>query len=219
MNKIKFPAAAICAVALLAGCAAPGKHLDVADTIANFGFTELDSDMRAHNLIAVVGFDEGFVGKYVRFARNVMWIQGFQEGTPEHQLRAVELNTRFVNSVLWKGAGEHSWPTGAAVPDHISRLHAFDIVEFRNAGSRHTSDNFLSTGEGNIVLQVLCRAADANYKKCKEALPRPGGKEWPGGSLGTPYAKKAADYGWNFTPAYDASGKLLRAIPEHQAKR
>lgn len=175
--------------------------------------------MRAHNLIAIVGVDEGFVGKYAQFPRNVMWVQGFQEGTPEYQLRAVMLNTRFVNTVLWKGAGQHAWPTAAAVPDHIERLHAGDIVEFRNAGSRHTSDNFLTTGEDNIVLQVLCRAADADYKKCKESLPRPGGQEWPGGSLGTSYAKNAADYGWSFTPAYDPSGKPLRGIPEHQARR
>lgn len=204
------------AAALLTGCA-PGKYLDVTDSIANFGQLEVEDNMRLRNMIAVVGYDETFAGNYGRWARNVFWVQGAIEGTPEYQNRLVFVSLRFVSGALWHPPGDLTFSTAAMVPDHVERLRAWDIVEVRHVTGRHAVQDFTKTGEGNIIVSVLCRKADSNYDKCAAALPHTG--KYPGGSTGTPYPAAANAYGYRFTPAYDTGGKPLRAIAEYPAKR
>jgi hypothetical protein len=205
--------ASLASAALLAGCA-PGKYLDVTDSVANFGQLEVEDNMRQRNMIAIVGWDETFVGNYNRWTRNVAWVQGAIEGTPEYLYRLAQVNMRFINGALWHPSGDMTFPQVVVVPDHIERLRAWDIVEVRHVTGRHGVQGFSTSGEGNIIVSVLCRKASPSYDKCAAALPHTG--KYPGGSTNTPFPASVKSYGYTFTPAYDTSGKLVRSIPEYR---
>ena len=110
----------------------------------------------------------------------------------------------------WIRQGEKIWIAVGIVPDHIPQLKARDIVELRQTGGTRTVENFATTGEGNIVVRVLCRAADPAYDACVKRQPKIGAFEGYG-ATGTPYPASAKSYGYTFSPKYDANGKLLQA--------
>lgn len=174
---------------------------------------ELGPEMRDRNLIATVGYDEKYTGVAAVPARTSAYLQGIVEGTPEHGLRVAHLNLAQLKGSGWYSDGQFAYFTSAAVPDQIGKLKAWDLVEYRSAGTYRTLENFTTKQEGNIVVRVLCRKADPDYEKCRDALPQM--RKYPNGPTGTPYPVSVKEYGYSFTPAYDAKGQLTRVIPEY----
>lgn len=212
--KKPFNLLILCILGLLAACAA-GPHTLVLNEAVNFG-AELGPEMRNRNMIAIVALNEEAPAAYKRVQHNILYTQGVQEGTPEYRMRVVPLNMAQLKGALWYGEGSFEWSTAAMVPDHVERLKWGDLVEFRQPTGRLANKDFSRTGEGNVVLRVLCHYADADYKKCKEALPQVG--KGPGGDTHTPYPASAREYRYVFTPAWDDAGKPVRAIPEYRTK-
>lgn len=213
-RPVKFVASLIatCALVVLAGCAA-GPHLHINNAILNGGKYELGPEMRNRHMIATVGFDEAFTRDYSRVTKNILYVQGIVEGTPEYQYRVVLLTMGQIKGLAWYADGEYLWMTGALVPDHVGRLKAYDLVEFRQVTGNRSMENFSKTGEGNVIVKVLCRKADPAFEKCKAALPQLG-KFGPSGDTGIPYPASVKGYGHSFTSAYDPSGALTRSIGE-----
>jgi hypothetical protein len=196
----------------LAGCA-PTPLLRVSSRIASFG-QDLDPEMVGVNLVGMVGFDETHVGRMSRVSRGILYLAGAVEGTPEYQYRVAHINLRIIRGLppLIK-PGSHSFSTGAVVPSHIPELKAWDIVEIRQTGTYDVIKDFSTTGEGNAVLRVLCRKSAPDYEACANALPRIGEfRAW--GPTGTPYLPTLKEYGFQFSTAYDETGKLLRPLPQ-----
>lgn len=150
--------------------------------------------------------------------RNSAYGHGLVKGTPEYGYHAAILTMGQLKGAGWYADGEYIWATTALIPDNVNRLRAHDIVEFRQLGASRTLENFSKTGEGNVIVKVHCRRADANFEACKNALPQIG-KFGPSGDTGIPYPASVKSYGLSFTPAYDSEGKPLRPIPEHQPRR
>ena len=124
-------------------------------------------------------------------------------------MRLVRVNMRHPEYGAWVRVGDKSWTAAAMAPDQIEPLKFGDYVEIRQTGTWHTVDNFLAKGEGNIVLRVLCRAADPQYRECVEKLPRMG-RYLGFGETGTYYPESIREYGFTFTPKYGKDGKPLR---------
>lgn len=162
-----------CAIAMFAGCA-PGPHLFVTTTIVNGGSYELGDEMRNRHLIAFVGYDEALPMNYPAAGKSSTYVHGLRKGTPEYGYRAAILTMGQLKGALWYADGQYMWITTALIPDHISRVKAYDIVEFRQLNAWKTLDNFSQTGEGNVIVKVHCRRADADYEACKNALPQIG---------------------------------------------
>lgn len=208
--KKYFRFAQVLACAVLAGCGA-SPLLHVGNQVANFG-QELPQNMVNRHVAGMVGFDEGWAGGYSRIARNALYVQGIVAGTPEYQLRVARVNLANTGSnLLWK-AGELNFMGGALVPDHLPRLKAGDVVEIRQTGTWRTMENFTTSGEGNIVVRILCRAEAADYQACKDTGPKVG-KYGGAGETHSSYPASVRDYGFSFSPMYSASGALLRAYP------
>lgn len=195
------------ACALISGCAA-GPHLHAGNAIFNLG-QSLPPEMVDRHLAGYVGFDEDFVDRYNRVAKNVLYVQGIVKGTPEYQLRIARMNISNPGSALWVDSGELTVMTGAVIPDQLPRLKAGDIVEIRQTGTYRTMENFLQKKEGNIVTRIICRKADADYENCLNTKAPRIGKVKGVGETGTPYPASVADYGFTFTPAYTPDGKPL----------
>jgi hypothetical protein len=99
--------------------------------------------------------------------------------------------------------------TGAMVPDHLPPLKAGDIVEVRQTSTWRSMEGFVAKGEGNIVVRVLCAKAQPDFAACLDRAPRIG--KYKGvGPTGSPYPKSVSDYGYTFSPTYDAAGKRVR---------
>jgi hypothetical protein len=177
----------------------------------------LAPEMVEHNLIGTVGVDETYAYAMSVQPRAAMYVAGAVEGTPEIKLRSVFLNLSHQRAILWRPAGGAPWTAGAIVPEHIKKLKAWDLVEFRNVGTYRTIEDFVSKKEGNIIVRVLCRRADSDYEKCRDALPQQNG--YPNGQTGTPYPISIKEYGYTYTPAYDDKGKLTRVIPEYVPRK
>ena len=154
----------------LAACA-PSNHLHVTNAAFNLG-QELGDEMVGRNLIATIGYDEAYAGSYRLPVRSSAFVQGIIEHTPEYQLRVVHLNLSLLKGPLWYADGQHAYFTVGVVPDHIGKLKAWDLVEYRSTGTYRTLENFSTKQEGTIVVRVLCRKADAGYEKCRDALPQ-----------------------------------------------
>lgn len=186
--------------------------LHVGNAVVNGG-RPLPAEMVNRHVAGYVGFDEDWTGRYSRVARNALYVMGIVEGTPEYALRVVRVNLSNPEpGMLWADQGELTFPTGAVVPDHLPRLKAGDIVEIRQTGTWRTMENFVSRGEGNVVVRVLCRKADPTYDKCLEAAPRIG--KYKGvGETRTRYPASVSGYGFTFTPMFDSSGRALRPYP------
>src|SRR2546423_721600 len=58
--------------------------------------------------------------------------------------------------------------------DHLPQLQAGDIVEIRQTGTWQTMEDFISRGEGNIVVRIMCAKADPDYEQCRERGPKVG---------------------------------------------
>jgi hypothetical protein len=208
MTTVRF-AMAFAAVALLGACA--GKPLAVANTVLNFGNEHVDEDMRNKHLVGIVAFDETHPSQLGRVARNHLYLQGVAEGTPEYGYRVVRINGRWHKGAGWIGDGEWVLHTGAVVPDHLPALKAWDIVEYRNLDLVRNITDFSRTGEGNVVVGILCHADRPDYKECSARMPKIG--KWIAGFGPTPYPASVKHYGFTFTPAYDAAGNALRPLP------
>lgn len=194
----------------LAGCG-PSPLLRVTNTAINMGQGLPDEMLNSH-LAGIVAFDEAWTDEYSRVARNQLYTQGVERGKPEYNLRIVRINLSNTGSALWIEKGELAFPTGAFVPDHLPRLHAGDVVEIRQTKSWMAMENFARTGEGNIVVRVLCAKAAPTYKECVEKAPRTG--RFVGfGFTGTSFPASVKGYGFSFTPMFDANGKALRPYP------
>jgi len=185
--------------------------------IANGGTYELGAEMRNRHMIATVGYDETVPMSYPPIGRNSAYVHGVIKGTPEYGYRAVLLTMGQLKGAAWYADGEYMWATTALVPDHIGRLKAYDVVEFRQLNASRSLENFSKNGEGNVIVKVHCRRADGDFEACKKALPQIG-KFGPGGDTGIPYPASVKEYGFTFTPAYDANGTPVRPIPEHVPK-
>lgn len=201
--------------ASLAACA-PSDHLFVTNKIINSGMDHLPEDMLGRHLIGTVGFDEAHPSALNRASQGQLYVQGVKEDTPEYGYRVVRINVPYLKGLLWYADGEFTYPTAAAVPDHFPQLKAWDIVEFRLVDTYHALRDFSKTGEGNVVVKVLCHADDPNYKACVAAAPKIG--KYTAGVGSTPYPASAKDYGFTFTPAYDSKGKPLRPLAEYKPR-
>lgn len=208
MNYLK----PVCVALLLAlsACSA-GPHLRVTNAIVNLGQGLPDSMLNVH-LVASVGFDEDFAGRYNNPTRAVLYVAGVIEGTPEYLYRVVRTNSGNLQGFAWVADGEGLYSTPALVPDSMPRLKAGDIVEFRQTSTWDVLKDFSKTGEGNVVTKILCRKAQPDYTACLEAAPRTG-KTRGNGPTGRPFPASVKDYGFTFTPAYDSKGTLLRPLP------
>lgn len=211
----RFPFISL-ALVLLTGCSA-GPHLHINNAIVNGGSYEVGPEMRNRHLIATVAFDEAHAGQYNRITKNTLYVQGIVEGTPEYRYRVVKLNLAQLKGAAWYADGEFAWWTGALVPDHIERLKAWDLIEFRQPTGNRSMEDFSKKGEGNVVVKVLCRKADPNWEKCRDSLPQVG-KFGPGGDTGIPYPDSVKGYGFTFTPAYDDKGVPVRPLTEYTPK-
>ncbi len=69
--------------------------------------------------------------------------------------------------------------------------------------------DFAKTGEGNIVVRILCKYGDPAYESCLDRQPRIG-KHRGFGETGTLYPVSAKEYGFSYTPMYDKNGKAIR---------
>lgn len=216
--KKSLKALSLLACIALTACA-PGNHLNVITKAVNLG-QELPAQMVSQNLIATVGWDESFSGVYPANGAHIAWGQGIEKGTDEYGLRVVVLELRLIGATFITD-GKYRVQMAAAVPDHIERLKAWDIVELRSTGTYSTLKGFNSTHEGNIIVRVLCRKADIGYENCRDALPQI--RNYPQGPTGAPYLASVAEYGFTFTPAYykgtapnfDDAGKHIRAVYEY----
>lgn len=189
---------------LVVGCQSP------AITVTNslFGIN-LDDNMKGRNLGAVVAWDEQWAGSMVSAARNQLYAQGIAKGTPEFNLRVVRVNTRFDFSGVFASTGDRMWLTSAVVPDHLPKLHMLDIVELRQTDTWGVNKDFVSKGEGNIVVRILCKYGTQDYEACLDRQPSIG-KHRGFGETNTPYPVSIKEYGFTYTPMYDTDGKAIR---------
>lgn len=193
-------------VVSLAACQTP--LIPVINQVVNLGI-DLPDDMQHRNVSAVVAFDETWSGNYPSAARNQLYTQGIKRGTPEYGMRVVRINMRHTDGFAWIPPGRKVWITSAIVPDQIAPLKGGDLVEIRQTGTWDVDKDFVATGEGNIVLRVLCVKASSDYVGCVKKEPHIG--EYEGfGATGTLYPVSIQAYGYSYTPMYDAEGKPLR---------
>lgn len=210
--------ACLAVVAAMLGACNANPVTEVTNQIFNLG-QSLPAEMRDRNLAGWVAFDEDWAGNYQRIASNALYVQGIKSGTPEYGLRVVRMNLAHSEpGMLWMEQGQLIFMTGAVVPDHLPRLHAGDIVEIRQTGTWKTMTNFVSTGEGNIVVRILCAKSSPDYDACLDRAPMIGrfkGK----GETHTPYPASVKAYGFTFTPMYDGDGHPLRNFPADGPKQ
>lgn len=192
----------------LSGCQTPAVH--VMNAVLNGGNTELAANMRQVNVAAHVIRDETWAGDYPFTARNQLYTVGVIKGEPEYSMRVAFLQMRHPEYGAWVRAGGKGWVTTGIIPDHLPALKQGDVVELRQTGTANVVKNFVASGEGNVVLHILCRAADPKYKECLAALPRIG--TYQGfGETSSYYPESVREYGYTFSPKYDAKGAALPA--------
>lgn len=114
------------------------------------------------------------------------------------------------DELLYIRKGDHPYPTTAIVPDQLPMLKAGDLVEIRNTRTWDSVKDFIATGEGNVVVRVICAKADPAFDKCVEVKGPKLGKHKGRGPTGTPYPASVKDYGFTFTKRYDQKGDPLR---------
>jgi len=210
-NLLKFAAVLVLAASTLTGCATGSMAKSVTKTL-NMG-EDLPADMVNRHLAVWVNFDEDWAENYNRSSRNVLFGQGVEENTPEYGMRVARVSLANTGSAMWIGKGEASFLTGAYVPDHLPRLRAGDIVEIRQTGTWDTMKNFITAGEGNIVVRILCSKASPDYEKCLKGTPKVG-EHYGYGETHTAYPASVRDYGFTFTPMFDKKGQALRTYPQ-----
>lgn len=165
--------------------------------------------MQQVNVSAQVIRDEAWAGDYPFAARNQLYTVGVIKGEPEYRMRVAFLQMRHPEYGAWVRAGGKGWVTTGMVPDHLPPLKQGDFVELRQTGTVNVVKGFAASGEGNVVLRVLCRAQDPQYQSCTSSLPRIG--TFKGfGETNTFYPESVQEYGFTFTPKYDAAGTAIQ---------
>lgn len=190
------------------GCATNALTEGISRAFALNGAT-LASEYKNANLVGIVGVDELPASQYHRVVSNYLHVAGAQPNTPERHYRIVPIVIRESDNF------RHTLVTGAYVPDHMPLLRQNDIVEFRNLEVFDNLRNFVKTGDGNVVLNVICFKADPQYDECtKTKAPWKGkGKTATvSGVAGTAW-KPVESYGFIFTPRYDDEGNTLPGAP------
>lgn len=204
MKSTLSAAFAIATLVCLTGCQTPIIHaINVVTTAGG-----LPEEMVNRNVAGMVAFDEVWAGDYNLANRNNLYTQGVVSGTPEYGLRVGRVNMRHSDSFLYLRQGDKLWVAIGIIPDHLPQLRAGDIVELRQTGVTRTAENFTITGEGNIIVRVLCLASAPDYAECLKRQPKLGKFEGFG-ATGTDYPASVKEYGYTFTPKYDAKGKPL----------
>lgn len=193
-------------LSLLAACQSPA--IVAINKTINLGM-ELEDSMKGRNIAGVVAWNEEWAGSMSYAAKNQLVAMGVNKGDPEYSMRVVRINTRHPAYAGWMASGDKMWSTSAIVPDHLPKLHMLDIVEIRQTGTWEVNKNFAASGEGNIVVRILCKYGDSAYESCLDHLPRIG-KHRGFGETGTLYPMSAKEYGFSYTPMYDESGKTIR---------
>lgn len=202
--------AAVAAALLLGGCG-PSPILRFNTQVLNLG-VGLDKNMVGVNYIGFVTNDEGYAGITHRLTKNVFYMAGVEERTPEYRYRIARISIRQLQGLLYISPGQYEFRTAAMIPDGMETIKSGDYVEIRQTGTWDVLKNFSKTGEGNAVLRILCKWGDPDYEKCLDALPRIG-KYRAQGLTGTPYPDSLKSYGFTFSPAYTEKGELINPWP------
>lgn len=195
-------------VSLLTGCGA-NPMIHVSNAVFNFG-QELPEDMVNVHYAGVVAFDEVAPPKYPRIPHINLYANGIKEGSPEYEMRATMVHIANTGELLYVSKGDRTFATAAIIPDHLPVLKAGDLIEIRNTKTWRVDEDFLKTGEGNIVVSIICAKADPQFDNCIETKAPRLGKHKGRGPTGTPYPKSVKDYGFTFTPKYDQKGNPVR---------
>lgn len=183
-------------VMLLTGCAYD-QGIHVRNQIVNFGI-ELDKEMVGVNYMGAVLENEEYLTSYSRANKMIAHGQDATPGSDIEPYRFVIIRTIRYGTNITARLGHAYWTTVAIVPDHIPKLHRFDIVEYRNIGTWRTMKDFLTTGEGNAVLRVVCKYGEPDYDACVNAQPKIA--NFLGvGPTGTEYKPSLKDYGFTFS--------------------
>lgn len=191
-----------CTAVALSGCQTPAVH--VLNAVLNVG-TELPANMRQVNVAAQVIQDEVWAGDYSFSARNQLYTVGVIKGEPEYSMRVAFLQMRHPEFGAWVRAGGKGWISTGIIPDHLPPLKQGDVVELRQTGTYNVVKGFVETGEGNVVLRILCKAGDPAFKECVATLPRIG--TFQGfGETNSYYPESVREYGFIFSQNYDANG-------------
>lgn len=196
-NLVKAAIAFLVISTALTGCAYDdGIH--TRNQIFNLGM-ELDPDMVGTNYLGAVLEDEVPLEDYSRVSRYVAHGQDATPGKALSKYRIAIIRTLRPNSAVAHNFGKASWDTVAIIPDHIPKLHRYDVIEFRNIRTWRVMQDFFTTGEGNAVLRVVCNIQDPEYEKCVFSQPSIG-KTYGVGPTDTEYKASLKDYGFTFTP-------------------
>ncbi len=191
-------------VATLAACAI-NPLTEATSRAAALNGALFSSEYKQANLVGVVAFDEAYTDAYHYMWRNALYMQGAKPGAAPRRYRVVPIGIR--ESDLFR----HTFMTGAIVPDHLPRLRAGDIVEFRNGSQFDNMVGFETTREGNVVLRVVCWSDDPAFLGCartKAPWKGYGSRAEVSGVAGTPY-RDVASYGFTFSERYDDEGRVL----------
>lgn len=197
---------------LLTGCASTPATLELSQSVFDVLQASVPDDMRNTNLVATVLYDEEFVGRQDNQKKAFMAGASIANYTAEYYMRAVHATVGSTEEMLWVKKGDRTFRTVAMVPDHLPRLKAGDIVEIRQTSYTRGAKDLSKTGEGSMVLQVLCKIDSPNFQACVDKLPSMG-KRKAAGQTKTYYPKSAKEYGFTFSQRYDKEGNLLKAFP------
>lgn len=197
LSLIKTLAIMFAISATLTGCAYDdGIH--TRNQIFNMG-VELDQDMVGTNYLGAVLEDEVPLEEYTRVSRYVAHGQDATPGKALNKYRIAIIRTIRPNSAIAHKFGKASWDTVAIIPDHIPKLHRFDVIEFRNIRTWRVMKDFLTTGDGNAVLNIVCKFGTPEYDKCVYSQPSISGT-YGVGPTDTEYKPSLKDYNFTFTP-------------------
>lgn len=205
MRKLVNIIVSVMFVGLLGGC--QSSAIVAINKTINLGM-ELEPAMYGRNIAGALAYNEEWAGAMPYAAKNQLVAMGVNKQDPEYFMRIVRVNTRHPAYAGWMAAGDKAWITSAMVPDHFPKLHVNDIVEIRQTGTWEVNKDFSKTGEGNIVVRVLCQYNDPGYEACRDGQPRIG-KHRGFGETGTLYPVSAKEYGFSFTKMYDQNGKAI----------
>jgi len=211
MTKIRLlkNAAVIAAsVSILAGCATNAvTHSFTVAVQPPSGFSQV---MLTNVIYAVVMSDEDSITKLGRVDRNVAYDQGIRYDSADEHLRLVRVNMLNFNYPILK------WVTLAAVPDTFPLLKDGDVVAIRMPTNLDGLLNFSDTKEGTSAVSVVCLVDRKDYTDCWKNVPVPDPKNRMKGANGVapiPFRASLRDYGFTYSPRYDAAGHVLVEAP------
>lgn len=183
-------------VLLLSGCMTPSAAHRTT-MILNAG-ADLPPEMWGRNIVAMVAFDEVPAPDYNRHSQVVLYSQGARKGSEIYHARIVRVNFNHFKGNWAYRDGTVGFYSAAIVPDHLPPLKRADVVELRHVRTWESLLNFFETGDGNMVIRVLCARSDPDYDECLEKLPRIG-RATGQGPTGTHFPESAREYGFTFS--------------------